>query len=39
MSRKHKKTLIRIIISLVLFIAIKIIGFDGWVEYLAYLVP
>ena len=39
MSKKQKKMLIRIIISLGLFIAIKIIGFDGWIEYIAYLVP
>ena len=39
MSRKQKKMLIRIIISFILLIAVKIIDFDGWIKYIAYLVP
>lgn len=39
MSRRQKKMLARIIISFVLLIAAKLIGFEGWKEYLLFLVP
>lgn len=39
MSRKQKKMLVRIIISFILMIAVKIINPDGIVAIIAYLVP
>lgn len=39
MSRKQKKMLVRIIISFVLLVAAKLIGLEGWQNYLLFLVP
>lgn len=39
MSRKQKKMLIRIIISVILIIAVKLLNFSGTFELIAYLVP
>lgn len=39
MSRRQKKMLARIILSFVLLVTVKIIGFDGWLQYLVFFVP
>lgn len=39
MSRKQRKRLIRIIVSFVLLIAVSLMGFEGWLKYVAFLVP
>lgn len=39
MTRKQKKVLIRIIVSIVLLIAAKLLDLDGWVKYAVYIVP
>lgn len=39
MTVKQKKVLIRIIVSIVLLIAVKLVNFSGWIEYLAYFAP
>ena len=39
MTRKQKKWLIKIIISFVLLIIVRILDFDGWLKYVTYLVP
>ena len=38
MSRKQRKRLIRIIVSFVLLIAVSLMGFEGWLKYVAFLV-
>lgn len=39
MTRKQKKVLIRIIVSIVLLIVAKLLDLDGWVKYAVYIVP
>ena len=39
MSHKQKKMLVRIIVSFALLIAVRLIDFEGWKNYLLYLIP
>ena len=39
MTNRQKKWLIRIIISFVLLIIVRILNFNGWLKYVSYLVP
>ena len=39
MSHKQKKMLVRIIVSFVLLITVRLIDFEGWKNYLLYLIP
>lgn len=39
MSHKQKKMLVRIIVSFALLITVRLIDFEGWKNYLLYLIP
>lgn len=39
MSHKQKKMLVRIIVCFALLITAKLIDFEGWKNYLLYLIP